>query len=78
MTNAQQWVLDCIAAKPRTGAELDEALEYPSAHKRISELRELRLIKCIGYRFRSTDGQHVRFRRSQVWGLTAKGARVLR
>jgi len=42
---------------PKTGAELDYEMRYPSAHKRLSELRDMTLIQEAGKRSCSVTGK---------------------
>ena len=56
-----------------TGAELDSAASWPSAHKRLTELADMKLVKSIGTRY--TFGSRMP---SKVWVLTKKGVKELR
>jgi hypothetical protein len=44
---------------PKTGSELDYELRYPSAHKRLSELKEMGLIIELGGRKCTITGKDV-------------------
>tara|TARA_R110000868_G_C10476630_1_gene728854 strand:- start:247 stop:462 length:216 start_codon:yes stop_codon:yes gene_type:complete len=56
-----------------TGAELDDATSWPSAHKRLTELADMKLVKSIGTRH--TFGSRSA---SRVWVVSKKGEKVLR
>jgi hypothetical protein len=47
---------------PSTGTELDTKLKMPNAHKRVSELKRMKYVDCIGSKECSVTG-----RRSMVW-----------
>lgn len=74
MTPQQKKCLALVKMYTRgtTGAKLDAHFGWPSAHKRLTELADMGLIKCIGTE--RTFGSRTA---SRVWVLSPKGLKEL-
>lgn len=66
-----QWIYPY--SKGVTGARLNRDYGWPSGHKRMTELADMGLIKCIGTE--RTFGSRTA---SRVWAVSKKGERALR